>query len=267
MWRDPYSYLAEFTGTLLVSANGQRTRAVDIDREADFEIYRLAGLATSNNLRLDLRDQDDRLLIGHVAPWSNVVGDGQRPYRLQGAARIIKRTNQLRPTLFDRSGADNTARILFTGAQLFPSPPFDIPPFRWAEPFPLTITFGSEAEDDFAIVPANQTREGAIRLPGDSWFDILSITGSRTGVSTLQILTNGFREWFRLPIHTSLLGFSDFATQLVAGTGFHPSAQYPFELTPSKLMPKNTAIVFRVADLSGADNAHRMTIHAVRRYE
>ncbi len=271
MWRDPYAYLAEFTGGLVVPANGQITVAVDVDREADFEIHRLSGLATSANLRVDLRDQDDRLLIGNVTPWTNVIGDGQRPYRFQGAARIIKRTNQIRPTLFDRSAAPNTARILFSGAQLFPSPPFEIPMFQWAEPYPLTITFGAEATDQFASVPANGTLEGSIRLPGDSWFDILSMTVSRAGVSTLQILTNGTREWFRRPVHTTLLGALDFVTLLsvppAADAGFHPASQYPYEFTPSKLMQKNTTLTFRIADLSGALNAHRITMHAIRRYE
>lgn len=259
MWRDAYAYLAEFTGALALAANGERTIGVNIDREADFEIYRLVHLATSVNYRVALADQDDRLLIGGIAPATNLFGDGQRPFRLPGA-RLLKRTNQIRTRALDRSGAPNTVRQLFIGAQIFPAPPFVIPPWRFAEPYTLEVNFGAEATDDFAQVPANGSAEGSIRIPGDSWFEVHTLQISRTAAATIQLLTNGFREWFRSPVHVDLLGASDFITAL------NVSAQWPYEFRPAKLLPVNTAVVVRLADLSAALNSVRVTFTGLRRY-
>lgn len=259
MWRDPYAYLAEFVGGLALAANGERTIPVNIDRESDFEIYRLVHRATSVNYRAQLSDQDDRLLVGGIAPATNLFGDGQRPARLPGA-RLIKRTNQIRTRALDRSGAPNTVRQLFVGAQVFPAPPFVIPRFRYAEPYTLELNFGAEATDDFGQVPANGSAEGAIRIPGDSWFEIHTLAISRTAEATIQILTNGFREWFRFPTHVDLLGAADFVTALNA------AAQWPYEFTPPKMLPVNTAVVIRLADLSGALNSIRVTLWGLRRY-
>lgn len=261
MWRDPYLYLAEFVGAVLqVPANGERTIAVNIDREADFELYRLAHLATSVNYRQALTDQDDRLLIGGLAPATNIFGDGQRPARLPGA-RLIKRTNQIRTRALDRSGAPNTIRQLFVGAQVFPAPPFVIPRFRYAEPYTLELNFGGEADDDFAAVPSGGSAEGSRRIPGDSWFEVHTLAISRTAAATIQILTNGHREWFRFPTHVDLLGASDFATAL------NSAAQWPFEFTPPKLLTVNSSVVVRLADLAVAGvNPVRVTLWGLRRY-
>lgn len=260
MWRDPYSYLAEFTGALALAASGERTIAVNIDREADFEIYRLAHLATSPNYRVALTDQDDRLLIGGLAPAVTIFGDGQRPFRLPGA-RLIKRTNQIRTRALDASAAPNTVRQLFVGAQVFPAPPFVVPKFRYAEPYTLELNFGGEANDDFAAVPSGGSAQGARRIPGDSWFEVHTLAIARTAAATLQILTNGFREWFRFPTHVDLLGASDFTTAL------NSPAQWPFEFTPPKLLPVNTNIVIQLADLAAAGvNPIRVTFWGLRRY-
>ncbi len=260
MWRDPYLYLAEFTGALALAANGEQTVAVNIDREADFEIYRLAHLATSPNYRVALSDQDDRLLIGGVAPAMNLFGDGQRPFRLPGA-RLIKRTNQIRSRSIDRSGAPNTVRQLFVGAQVFPAPPFVIPRFQYAEPYTLELNFGAEATDDVAAVPSGGSAETARRIPGDSFFEVHSLTIGRTAAATIQILTNGVREWFRVPVHVDLLGASDFTTAL------NGAAQWPFEFTPPKMLDKNSQVVVRLADLAAAGvNPVRVTLWGLRRY-
>lgn len=269
-WRDPYSYLAEFTGANVVPANGSLVVPTNIDREADFEIYRTAMLATSVNFRAQLRDQDDRLLIGGTVTAVDLFGGGQRPFRWRGA-RIIKRTNQIRSALTDASAAPNTVRLLYTGAQIFPNPPFEIPRFRWAEPFSLFANFGAEVTDDAPALLANGSAEFSRRVPGDSWFEVHELTIMRTGQATLQILTNAVREWFRLPTHVDLFGACDptgAGATATLGTlnAQNPSAEWPFEFTPPKLIPVNSAITFRVADLSAAPNPIRIALHGMRRY-
>lgn len=273
MFEDPFSYLAEFTGAQALAANGSRSIAVDIDREADFAIKRLAALYTSPNVRVALTDQDDRLILGSGAgiaggmtPAVNIFGTGQTPYSLP-AARQIRRTNQVRVTLTDVSGAPNTVRVLLTGSQLFPAPPYQIPRFAEAEPFFLVIGFGLEATDDAGQVPANGTLEFSRRVPGDSWFELHSIAVSRTAAATLMLMTNGEREWFRRAVHVDLLGASDFVGNYQGiGTPTLPAAAWPFHFDPPKLIPANAVITARVADLSGALNNVRIAFHGIRRY-
>ncbi len=273
MWEDPYSYLAEFTGALALAASGSRSIAVDIDREADFALKRIAALYTSPNIRVALTDQDDRIILGGgvgiaggMTPAVNIFGHGQIPYLLPGA-RVLRRTNQLRVTLTDASAAPNTVRVLFTGSQLFPSPPYQVPRFREAEAFFLVIGFGAEATDDAGQVPASGTIEFSRRVPGDSWFELHSIAVSRTAACTLMLLTNGEREWFRRAVHVDLLGASDFLGNYQGiGAPNLPSAARPFMFDPPKLIPSNAIITARVADLSAALNNVRITLHGVRRY-
>ncbi len=259
MWRDPYVYLAEFTGSKVVAANGEQTISVNIDRESDFEIYRTNHLATSVNYRSSLLDQDDRLLVGGIAPAVNIFGDGQRPFRWPSARRI-KRTNQIRSRVIDMSGAPNTVRQLFIGAQVYPFPPFVIPHFKWAEPYTLELNFGAEANDDAVAIPANGSITFSRRPPGGSWFEIHSLLIARTGAATIQILTNGAREWFRNPVHVDLLGASDFVTTL------NSPSQWPFDFTPPKLLPVNSLVTVVLADLSAALNPVRVTFWGVRKY-
>lgn len=270
MWEDAYSYIAEFTGALALAANGRRTIAVDIDREGDFALRRIAQVATSFNYRVALTDQEDRLFIGAPGtietPAVNMFGTGQLPHELT-AARVFRRTNQLRVSLTDASGAPNTVRVLLTGAQMFPAPPFQIPRFREAEPYALILNFGAETTDDAAQIAANGTGEFSRRVPGDSWFEVHSLALSTTGAATVQLLTNAFREWFRRPVHSDLLGGTSFlgAFQGV-GAPIAPTSAWPFRFTPPKLLPSNAILTARVADLSAALNSVRLTVHGIRRY-
>lgn len=264
MWRDFYAYVAEFVGASVVPANGSRRVAVNIDREADFALYRLAVTATSLDAMVQITDQADRLLIDGAQPVTNLMGSGQWPYELD-AARIVKRQNQLRLTITDLSGADNTVRVLLSGAQLYPGPPYEIPTWRWGEPWAAAVRMGPSIFDDRGVVPANGVAEFALRLPGDAWFEIARLSGSVSGACTIQILTNAVREWFRLPVHATLLGFAS-ATGVYDGMSGRPSASWPYQITPPKLLPPNTVLVIRVADLSGADNTVRLSLHGIRRY-
>src|SRR5256885_446156 len=156
MWRDPYSYTLNFTGGNLVPLNGSIGLNVDIDRESDFALYRIAAIHTSPNYRVQIRDQDDRLILGGATPSVNIFGHGQWPYRLD-AAKIVRRTNQIRVVLTDASGANNTVRLLFSGANLFSAPPFTIPQFVAVEPFVLTFNYGGDA-----LVPDHAARSAAL---------------------------------------------------------------------------------------------------------
>lgn len=271
MFRDPYSYLTEFTGALALAGAGTGTVVANIDREADFAIYQIRALATSFNAILSLRDQENRLIIDDNVPLTNMAGLGPWPMILD-RERIIKRTGQIRASLTDVSGAGNTIRLLFTGAQLFPSAPFVVPAFRWAEPYSVKVTFGNASTDDAAIVGANATAEFSRRLPGDSYYEISRVAVSRQGTCTVQILTNAFREWFRSPVHADLMGASDFSGQIVNGAGValgpgvFPIAPWAFRFDPPKLVPINSALTVRIADLSGAPNRVALTFHGVRKY-
>lgn len=264
MWRDFYAYVAEFVGASAVPANGFQRLAVNIDREADFALYRLAVTATSLDAMVQITDQADRLLIDGFQPLVNLMGSGQWPYELD-AARVIKRQNQIRLTVADFSGADNTVRVLLSGAQLYPGPPYEIPTWRWGEPWLAAVRMGPSVVDDRGPVPANGVAEFALRLPGDAWFEVHRMTGTVTGPVTVQVLTNAVREWFRLPVHATLLGFGS-ATGVYDGVAGRASAGWPYQITPPKLLPPNTVIVIRVADLSGAPNIVRLSLHGIRRY-
>jgi hypothetical protein len=274
MWRVPYAYTADFTGTfqLAAPAGSQQQVAVDIDREADFAVYYVSALADSVNVRIALRDQSDRLFHDGIMPLVNLAGHGQLP-RNYAAARIIRRTNQIRVTLTNQSGAPNNVRLLFTGAQLFPAPLYPIPAWEWAEDYSLAARFGSEAPgDDAPIIAANGSGEFAIRCPGDAWFEVQGLAISATStLLTLQLLNDGNREWFRRPVHGNLLGTTDFTgtwTPLGYGGGAVgvPPASWPYRFTPPRLLPRNTSITVRVQDLSGAPNAIRVTLLGMRRY-
>ncbi|OLC85611.1 MAG: hypothetical protein AUG85_08270 [Gemmatimonadetes bacterium 13_1_20CM_4_66_11] len=271
MWRDPYSYTLNFTGGNLVPLNGSIGLNVDIDRESDFALYRIAAIHTSPNYRVQIRDQDDRLILGGATPSVNIFGHGQWPYRLD-AAKIVRRTNQIRVVLTDASGANNTVRLLFSGANLFSAPPFTIPQFVAVEPFVLTFNYGGEVTDDLPAIAANGALPGSRRTPGDSWFECYRLTLSATSVTaaaggTLQIATNAFREWFRNPVHFALLGGCDFVGNYQGiDTPNNPHAPFAFEFNPPKLLPPSTQVSFTVADLSGAPLSCRITLHGLRRY-
>lgn len=271
-WRVPYAYLAEFTGAfqLAAPAGSQQQVAVDIDREADFAIYYVSAMADSMNIRYALRDQSDRLYHDGFMPLVNLAGHGQLPRGYQ-AARIIRRTNQLRVTLANFSGVANNVRLLFAGAQLFPEPLFPIPPWQWSEDYALAARFGAETFDDAPIVPANGTGEFSIRTPGDAWWETQALAISATDPrATLQLLNDANREWFRRPVPFSLLGATDFVGTF-APAGFvlstpSPPASWPFRFTPPRLLPRNTSITVRINDQSGAPNAVRVTLLGMRRY-
>jgi hypothetical protein len=269
----PYAYTADFTGTfqLAAPANSQVTVPVDIDREADFAIYYVAAMADSINVRIALRDQSDRLFHDGFIPIVDLFGHGQLPRSYQ-AARVIRRTNQIRVTLANQSGAPNNVRILFTGAQLFPAPLYPIPPWEWAEDYSLAARFGAEATDDAPIIAANGSGEFTIRCPGDAWYEVQALAISATSsLMTLQLLNDGNREWFRRPVHGNLLGVTDFNggwTPLgyAGGAIGQPPASWPYRFTPPRLLPRNTSITVRVQDLSGAPNAIRVALLGLRRY-
>lgn len=273
IWRVPYAYLAEFIGAsqLPAAAGSQVTVPVDIDREADFAVYFVSAIATSLNVRMQLRDQSDRLFHDGFVPLVTLAGQGQLPRSYQ-AARIVRRTNQLRVTLNNQSGALNDVRILFSGAQLFPEPLYPVPGWQWAEDYSLGARFGAETTDDAPIIPANGNGEFSIRTPGDAWFEVqaLAIT-STSPLATLQLLNDANREWFRRPVHLNLLGGTDFTGLWVPlgtvgpGVGSQP-AGWPYRFTPPRLLPRNTSITVRVNDLSGAPNAVRATLMGMRRY-
>jgi hypothetical protein len=270
MWRDPYCYVAEFVGANALAANGTRTARTNIDREADFGVYRMAMLATDPNVRAQWGDQNDRKYWEGALPGVQVFGTGQIPAILP-AARVVKRTDQIGLTLTDASGAPNTVRVLYIGAQLLPNAPFDIPPFEWGEPYILGARFGGESigtvVDDAPAIPANGNNEFTRRVPGDSWFEVHALTITRLAACTIQILTNGSREWFRLPVHVDLLGASTLAgAYLGVGAPLNPTAAWPFTFSPAKLIPPNHGITVRIADLSGAPNTVRVGIHGIRRY-
>jgi hypothetical protein len=267
MWRVPYSYVLEFTGASALAANGSLTLPVDIDREADFALFYLAAVATSFNARIAMRDQSDRLFWDGAMPLVNMTGTGQLPRQYQ-AARVIRRTNQMRVTLTDASGAPNSIRLLFTGAQLFPHPFQPIPPWQWSEDYALAARFGPEVTDDAPIVPANGNSEFSIRTPGDAWFEIHALGITQTGIATLQLLNDGNREWFRRPVHTQLLGATDIVGSYTGGSAALANfpASWPFRFTPPRLLPRNTSITVRVNDLSGVNNAVRVTLYGMRRY-
>lgn len=271
MWRDPFSYVLNFTGANQLPVNGTVTLAADIDREADFAIMRLVAHATSLNVRAQIKDQDDRLILSGATPLGNIFGHGQWPYRLD-APKIIRRTNQVRVTLTDVSAALNNVRLLLTGASLFSAPPFAIPKFVAAEPFFMTVNFGGEATDDVPAVGANGTVPFGRRTPGDSWFECTRMTLSATattlaGGGTIQVSTNGFRDWFRQPVHFLLVGCTDFLGNFAGiDAPNNPHAPFAYEFTPPKLLPPSTQLQITVTDLSGAPNSVRVTLHGNRRY-
>lgn len=264
MWRDPYAYVLELVGASQVPGGGQQRGVVNIDRDADFALFRVALVATSPDLTIALTDQADRLLWDGEQHAMQVAGTGQWQYEFD-AGRVIKRQNQLRFVVRDLSGAPNDVRILLPGAQLYPGPPYEIPTWRWGEPWIAGIRFGPSLGDDRPAVPANGAVEFALRLPGDSWFEIHRLTMAVTGACTLQLLTNAVREWFRLPVHSTLLGASSF-TGTFEGVASRRPAAWPYHFSPPKLLPPNTVVVARVADLSGAPNTVRIALHGVRRY-
>lgn len=263
--REPYGYVLDFAGADAFAGNDTQVGVIDIDRETDFALFRLSALATSFNMRATLRDQNDRIFGQNSIPLVNLFGTGQWPMRLL-APRMLRRTNQLRVQLTDASGAANTVRLLFSGAQVYPSAPFAIPKFRAAEPYWLALNFGGEATDDLPQVPANGTAQGAIRTPGDSWFEVHRIVIARTGVATIQFATDGYQEWFRRAVHVDLLGASNMTGAFDGVASRFPSA-WGYELNPGKLLAPNRAVNVTVTDLSGAGNPTRVTLHGIRRYE
>jgi len=264
MWREHYAYLMEFVGPLQVPASGVIAGAVSIDRDADFALYRYALMATSPDLTVQVVDQSARLLVDGEQHGVLLGGTGQWQYEAD-AARVVKRQNQLRFTVRDLSAAPNDVRILLVGAQLYPNPPYEIPTFRWGEPWVQGVRFGPTAGDDRPAVPANGSVEFATRVPGDSWLEVHRLAVASTGAATIQLLTNGVREWWRLPVHTTLLGASTF-TATFGGVAGRPASAWPFVISPPKLLPPNTVVLVRVSDLSGVQNTVRLAFHCIRRY-
>jgi hypothetical protein len=264
MWREHYAYLLELVGPLQVPAGGQRRGVINIDRDSDFAVYRYALAATSPDLAATLTDQADRLFWDGEQHGVLIAGTGQWQVEAE-AARVVKRQNQLRFTIRDLSGAPNDVRILVIGAQLYPGPPYEVPTFRWGEPWVQGVRFGPSLGDDRPAVPGNGSVEFATRLPGDAWFEVHHLAIGVTGPATVQVLTNGVREWWRLPVHTTLLGASTF-TATFGGVAGRPSGAWPFTISPPKLLPPNTVLVVRVNDLSGSDNTVRLAFRGIRRY-
>lgn len=266
-WRVPYAYVAEFLGAQQIPALGTVTVPIDIDREADFAIYNVGVFPTSFDLRYQLTDQASQLYHDGFQPIVNLVGTGQLPRSYQ-AARVIRRTNQLRITLVDFSGAPNNVRMIFTGAQLFPSPAMPIPAWIWSEDFAIAARFGPEAFDNAPTIAANGSGEFTIRTPGDAWFETHALAMTQTGACSVQLLNDGNREWFRRPVHSALLG----ATSIVGLYAGGPAAianlpaSWPYRFMPPRLLPRNTGITVRVNDLSGAPNAVRVSFLGMKRY-
>lgn len=282
MWRDPYAYNVDFAGANALpggAPGAAKSLPLTIDREGDFAIYETRHIATSTNYVVGVVDQDSRQIITGGAGQSAqafahsgaMYGTGQSP-NVWPAARIVKRTNVLTVTAQDQSGAANTVRHLYVGAQLFTSPPFVIPNFQFAEAWWLTIGFGPLPTDNAPAVPATTQSQFGVNLPGDSWVEVHTLMIAATNASpgggaSLQILTNGAREWFRNPIHIALLGAQDLVQNFQGVSGpIQPSAGFPHRFNPPKLLPIRTTLLFSVTDLSGAANTVRIVLGGVRRY-
>ena len=125
----------------------------------------------------------------------------------------------------------------------------------------------SAPTDDLPIVPANGSSQGAIRTPGDSWFEARSIAIVRTGQATIQFATDGYQEWFRRAVHVDLLGATNFAGTFSVTTVVGPVGVFGYELNPGKLLPPNRAVNVTINDLSGVNNEVKVTMHGIRRYE
>jgi hypothetical protein len=266
MYRDPYCYLAEFTGANVVPAGGNITLPVDVDAQHDFEFYRAAALYTSPAVRVSMTDQENRLLHDDGLPAVTVFGHGFWPRSLD-ATRIIKRSGQMRIRLQDRSAAPNTVRVLLVGARLLPAAPTPIPPFRYAEPWSMAARFGADDSDDIGAVAASGTSQFTRRSPGDSWFEVHSMAVTRSAAATLQITTSGAREWFARPVHVDLLGATtDLGAYQGVGAPLFAPAAWRHEFLPPKMLPPNTSLTFIVTDLSGGGATVRIVMHGVRRY-
>lgn len=280
-----YAYSVAFaSGTVLAAgaANGAPSAQVFQQQTIrinplPFTFCRTMFVATDPRIYIRLRD-GSRYLHKGTMTLASVAGVAA-PYPLVGGAAnpqeplfsayywempyTISASAEFTIEAADYSGAPNTLRVTFHGAQTKPG----VAP--WSTPTALReyqdIVIPSDSQSP--TVAANTTIPiSAAPVDTDADYVVLAVSGRRTGAAMLQNLSDQYDlAWFNAAIHLdTFIGAGGFIHRFDM-PALRPDGTWDRVCTP-RLIPRSTALTGSLQDLSGANNIINLYLHGYKLY-
>jgi hypothetical protein len=230
---------------------------IRIDADANFALYGLSYIATSDKIKIKMKDGatgqyliKDAIDIKSIAGSNNALTSGYSscflPFKWP-RPHLIPAGSNFTVEASDFSGSTNTMRLALHGAKIRPGiPPWE-KQFRRYLPFIYTFSGGAVS------VSANSTAIGRIEIDVDANFRVEKIMGIRTGGATLSIVEGDRnREWSNASIYIDNM----------VGTGAAPNT-----LPAYRFIPRGSVIIVNLTDLSGSTNSIEVNLAGVKLYE
>lgn len=265
-YEDFFIYSAE---ALALGANATLNPRINIQTDADFEIYEQAATAISRDFRAKMFETSSgRTQSDFGVPGAGFFGDGRRPFRLPVSKRL-KRGSVYQASITDESGAGNQVRVAFIGAKIFRVAPFPRPEYVAREFFTYVAPFVPVAKDPDGVgsIAANGSAIFNVRIDESADFEIrkltivhdIAIPAASDTVATIKIQDASFGyDFMDRPIPVESLG----AARI---TDANPPAMYPFVLRVPKLLQHSTVLTLTVANADTVNPLQiRIALHGAK---
>lgn len=255
-WKEYFVYGANFLPLTGGSGTVFTDNEIRIDPDSDFEFHSTIHTATSDNYRLEYRDDslgrflqkgtlDARTVVGKAL--SGINANGFLPYIWPMPYRIAAATT-LNVRAADASGSDNTIRLALHGGKIRPGAP------PWEKKYRKSIPYAYPLNASGTItVGASGTSSASIATDRDAAFEVRKIVGHRSG-ACLVTIKDAARDaqWMNGPIHfDALVG----------------NSQFPNVLPARRFILPGGVITITVTDLSGSSNTIELNLVGRKLYE
>ena len=267
MFRQPFFYSTEIL-TFLAST----TRAVltNIDQDADFEAYLATASAISRNVRLRIRDATAGREWSDGQFWlAGSHGDGRRPFPFP-VARKLAAASVLQHQLVEESAVNNSLRLCYHGAKLYPRPSFPRPVFRAREAYTNIGNFFPVAVDPEGqgAIAAGGIGVWSFRVDGSAYVEWRKLTivhnaaapaAGNDSVATVDIQDSTGYRYDNIPVAVENLGAA-------VVTDPNPPGFFPYELRAPALWYPGTVVTFTFSNLTAAALRLRVMVHGAKLY-
>jgi hypothetical protein len=267
MFRDFFIYSAE---ALALAGGGQNAVRLNIDADADFEIYAQTASAISRLVRVTQNETSSgRQAQDGPVPLTGGFGDGRHPFHYP-VAKILKRGSTFISTIVDESGVANQVRLAYHGAKVFPRWPFPRPEYVAREPFSYVVPFVATAVDPFGVgtIAGGGVGIYTVRIQEDADFELrkwcitvdTAIPAASDSVATMMLSDESAQvQLMDRPIPIENLGGTIFSDA-------SPSANFPYVLRIPKLIRAGNVLTVAVNNLAVGALTLRMVLYGAKCY-
>ena len=248
MWKEPYTYGADFLPLVGASGTAFSEFSIKMDTDAHFEAIKTIFMATDNQINVGLlnatsgrdiiRPKGDIRAVSSTA-LNAMTANTFLPYVFP-IPYVFSAGSEVVVSASDKSGSSNNLRFNIHGNRIMPgNAPYEKRKQR--EHYSFAIDSGSVSGY------GNVTK--SFLLDVDAGFLCSKLTGTSTGEGTVFI--TDIKPWSSRDVHFyNMVG----------------NAQYGNHLSSRRWLPERTMLQVRFTDISGSTNRFRITFHGERVY-